>query len=225
LEGRDGAGLAVTLTVNGLAPAGRHWGKGPLKAGDVLVLSRPIGTGVLFAAAMAGLPCGPWLDGALEQLEQHQGELVPLLAAHGCRACTDITGFGLLGHLGEMLAAVATSAPEGAAQPPLVVELDGAAIPVFPGALELLAEGQASSLAPANAEALALLGERVRWVGGEPLSLARQGLLIDPQTCGPLLAALPADQAPEALRALHGAGFREARVIARVRAQPRGLSG
>jgi selenide,water dikinase len=225
LEGRDGAGLAVTLTVNGLAPAGRHWGKGPLKAGDVLVLSRPIGTGVLFAAAMAGLPCGPWLDGALEQLEQQQGELVSLLAAHGCQACTDITGFGLLGHLGEMLAAVATSAPEGAAQPPLVVELDGAAIPVFPGALELLAEGQASSLAPANAEALALLGERVRWVGGEPLSLARQGLLIDPQTCGPLLAALPADQAPEALRALHGAGFREARVIARVRAQPRGLSG
>ncbi len=219
LEGRDGAGLAVTLAVNGLAPETRHWGKGPLAAGDVLVLSRPIGTGVLFAAAMAGLPCGPWLDGALARLERDQAALVPLLAAHGCHACTDITGFGLLGHLGEMLSAGTTAEQRAETPPSLVVELDGEAIPAFPGALELLADGQASSLAPANAEALALLGGSVRWVGAEPLTRAREGLLIDPQTCGPLLAALPRERATAALRALHEAGFAEARVIARVRSR------
>jgi selenide,water dikinase len=222
LEGRDGAGLAVILTVNGLAPGSRHWGKGPLAAGDVLVLSRPIGSGVLFAAAMAGLPCGPWLDGALVHLEREQAALVPLLAAHGCHACTDITGFGLLGHLGEMLSAAPTQTPPVSPPPRLVVELEGAAIPAFPGALELLAEGRASSLAPANAEALPLLRRSVRWVGVEPLTPAREGLLLDPQTCGPLLAALPGERATAALRALHQAGFPEARVIARVRSEPEG---
>ena len=222
LEGRDGAGLGVTLTVNGLAPATRNWGKGPLRPGDALLLSRPIGSGVLFAAAMAGLPCGPWLDGALAHLEQDQSGLVSLLAAHGCQACTDITGFGLLGHLGEMLAcSLASSGSGGETDGALVVDLDGLAIPVFAGALKLLAEGQASSLAPANAEALSLLRGAVRWIGSEPLPPSLAGLLIDPQTCGPLLAALPADQAPAALRALEGAGFGQARVIARVRANPR----
>jgi selenide,water dikinase len=220
LEARDGAGLAVTLTVNGLVPGNRHWGKGPPGAGDALVLTRPIGTGVLFAAAMAGVPCGPWLDEVLPQLEQDQSALVPLLAAHGCRACTDITGFGLLGHLGEMLADAPPTATDSAGWvAPVVVELEGAAIPVFPGALELLAQGLASSLAPANAEALTLLGDRVRWIGPEPLPSSSAGLLIDPQTCGPLLAALPGDRASAVLEALHGAGFPLARVIGRVHAR------
>ncbi|MEB3319303.1 MAG: selenide, water dikinase SelD [Cyanobacteriota bacterium] len=217
LEGRDGAGLAVIVTVNGLAPATHHWGKGPLRPGDALLLSRPIGSGVLFAAALAGQPCGPWLDDALVHLEQDQSVLVSLLTAHGCQACTDITGFGLLGHLGEMLASSqAPPNPAGSIRGSVVVELDGWAIPAFAGALELLAEGQASSLAPANAEALALLQGAVRWIGPEPLPPALAGLLIDPQTCGPLLAAVPGDQAPAALDALHRAGFGQARVIGRV---------
>jgi selenide,water dikinase len=119
-----------------------------------------------------------------------------------------------------MVRAAALSTSEGAAPRNVVVELEGAAIPVFPGALDLLARGQASSLAPANGEALELLQESVRWVGAEPLTRARRGLLIDPQTCGPLLAALPGGQAEDALNALHEAGFTEARVIARVRSQP-----
>jgi selenide,water dikinase len=225
LEGRDGAGLAIMVTVNGLASAAHHWGKGPLRPGDALLLSRPIGSGVLFAAAMAGHACGPWLDDALAHLEQDQSGLVSLLSDHGCQACTDITGFGLLGHLGEMLAcSLVPPNAVGSTQGPVVVELDGLAIPAFAGALELLGRGQASSLAPANAEALALLGGAVRWIGPEPLPPALAGLLIDPQTCGPLLAAVPGDQAPAALAALHGAGFGQAKVIGRVQAAaaPRG---
>jgi selenide,water dikinase len=210
LEGRDGAGLALALTVNGRVAPAAHWGKGPLRPGDALLLSRPLGSGVLFAAAMAGAAVPAWMEALLEALQRSQAPLVPLLAAHGCGACTDITGFGLLGHLGEMLDA------SGAG---VAVELESAAIPAYAGALELLERGFASTLAPANAAALALLeGGAVRLVGAEGLAApaALAGLLIDPQTCGPLLAALPAAEAPAALVAMHRAGFGAAAVVGRV---------
>jgi selenide,water dikinase len=208
LEGRDGAGLALALTVNGTVAPEHFWPKGPLQSGDLLLLSRPIGTGVLFAAAMAGVAEATWLDGALALMQQSQAELVALLQAHGCRACTDITGFGLLGHLGEMVAAAGPGIASAG------VELDGSAIPALAGCLELLEQGHASTLAPSNASALALLDGPIRLKA--PLSAAQQALLIDPQTCGPLLAALPAEQAPDALAAMRGAGFAQAAVIGRV---------
>jgi len=212
LEGRDGAGLAVSLSVNGTAVPADHWPKGPLAADQVLILSRPLGSGVLFAGAMAGAARPAWIDGALARMQQSQAELVPLLKRFGCRACTDITGFGLLGHLGEMLAAGPAT---------LAVELDGAAIPALPGALELLVQGHASSLAPANARALGLLEQRIRLS-----ATARPGLhqlLIDPQTCGPLLAAIPAGNASACLEQLAALGFGEARPVGRVVATAQGL--
>jgi selenide,water dikinase len=205
LEGRDGAGLALALTVNGLAPAGRHWAKGPLQPGDALLLSRPLGTGVLFAAAMAGAARPRWIEAALAAMDRSQASLVALLARHGCRACTDVTGFGLLGHLGEMIGE------------DVVVRLDGEAVPALPGALELLEQGHASTLAPANAVALGLLGGPVRLADAAgAATAARQALWIDPQTCGPLLAALPAERTPAALDELHRAGFGDAALIAQV---------
>ena len=217
LEARDaraGSGLSLMLTVNGSAPADRLWPKGPLQAGDALILSRPLGSGVLFAAAMAGAAKPQWIDQALTVMQQSQAPLVELLAAHGCRACTDVTGFGLLGHLGEML----SCSPANTA-----VQLDAAALArlALPGALELLAAGHASTLAPANAGALALMEQgRVSLIHAaapsspEPATLWQ--LLIDPQTCGPLLAALPAGRAEAAVSTLHQHGFGQAAVIARV---------
>ncbi|MEX0589003.1 MAG: selenide, water dikinase SelD, partial [Cyanobium sp.] len=214
LEARDGqdtqdrpgslGGLSLVLSVNGTAPAERHWGKGPLCPGDGLVLTRPIGTGVLFAAAMAGAAQAQWIDAALIAMQQSQAALVEVLARHGCRACTDVTGFGLLGHLGEMLAA----------SPNCRATLNTAAIPALPGALGLLEQGFASSLAPSNASALALLEERVQLQGHA--DAARRALLIDPQTCGPLLAAIPANQINAALGDLHQAGFPQAAAIGQV---------
>jgi selenide,water dikinase len=217
LEGRDGAGLAVALTVTGLAPADRFWPKGPLRAGETLVLTRAIGSGVLFAAAAAGAARPEWIETALDTMETSQAVLLELLAAHGCRACTDITGFGLLGHLGEMLAGAA---------PGTRVRLEATAIPAMAGALELLEQGFASTLAPANARALALLDGPVELVESDMGSdaaasagrQARRALLIDPQTCGPLLAALPAETADAAVAALQRAGFSAARGIAQVTA-------
>jgi selenide,water dikinase len=221
LEGRDGAGLALALTVNGRVDPGRHWLKGPLREGDDLLLCGPLGSGVLFAAAAAGAARPSWIDAALETMQRSQAPLVELLAAHGCQACTDVTGFGLLGHLGEMLAASGVAAgglPGEGLSPPETVRLDASSIPAFDGALELLDQGWASSLAPANGRALALLEGPVRLVGESAAAL--EALLIDPQTCGPLLAALPADRAGAALAALHRAGFSEAALIGRVLGAP-----
>lgn len=204
LEGRDGAGLGLSLAVNGAVLPQRFWPKGPLAAGQVLLLTRPIGTGVLFAAAMAGAAKPGWLDAALAVMQQSQAPLVELLAAHGCQACTDVTGFGLLGHLGEMLG------------PGQRVAFDPDAISALPGALELLEQGTSSSLAPANARALALLDVPGPITLNRAATAAEQQLWIDPQTCGPLLAALPAAAAQGALEAIRAAGFPQAALIGRV---------
>lgn len=218
--GMPSAGLALALTVNGTAPAAGHWPKGPLRAGDALILTRPIGTGVLFAATMAGATQPDWLDGALAVMQQSQAELVELLHAHGCHACTDITGFGLLGHLGEMLQAPHEAEPAAAETRAtgLPVTLNADAIPALPGAIELLEAGYASTLAPSNARALALLDRDVELVGSRAGQASLQALLIDPQTCGPLLAAIPATQAPGAVQALRAAGYPEAAVVGSVAA-------
>lgn len=202
-------GLSLALSVTGRSEPGRFWAKGDLAAGDRLLLSRPIGSGVLFAGAMAGAAEPEWLDGALDVMAQSQQPLVELLAAHGCRACTDVTGFGLLGHLGEMLKAAAE---------PLRVELEPQALPAFSGALELLERGFASSLAPANRSAWVEL-ETGR-VQAAALKAPLRELLIDPQTCGPLLASMPAEAAEAALAAVRTAGFPWAALIGTVLAAP-----
>ena len=217
LEARDGAGPSLALTVQGPVVVGDPWPKGPLQPGDALLLSRPVGSGVLLAAAMAGAADAADLDALLAGLQGSQAPLVALLAAHGCHACTDITGFGLLGHLGEMVAL----------SPGLRVHLDPEAIPAWPGSLALLRRGFASTLAPANARALALLGGPIRLVSTDAEALAepekgsqaaaRRDLLLDPQTCGPLLAALPGERAAAALAALQQAGFAQAAVVGTVR--------
>ncbi|QPN60709.1 bifunctional NADH dehydrogenase FAD-containing subunit/selenide, water dikinase SelD [Synechococcus sp. CBW1002] len=204
-----GQRITLVLTVNGVAPPEQLWPKGGLSPGDQLLIMKPIGSGVLFAAAMAGAARPEWIAAALAEMQRSQADLVPLLARHGCRACTDITGFGLLGHLGEML-----GIGRGEGPPPLAVRLRAAAVPALAGALELLEEGFASSLAPDNAAALATLDGPIRL--DQPAPGSPLGLLIDPQTCGPLLAALPAAQVADALEALAATGFEQASVIGEV---------
>ena len=184
------------------SPSHSLWPKRGLQAGDQLLLSRPLGTGVLFAAAMAGATTPTDLDTALTQLQTSQHPLVEQLAALEQRhpgqfhAATDITGFGLLGHLGEMLGDTGEN-PE-----PLQIQLDASCIPALPGALALLAAGHASSLAPANRHAWSLLDPPA---AGQPAPVCldlgehKTGskshwslleLLVDPQTCGPLLISV-----------------------------------
>ena len=194
-------GLQLVLSVQG-SPRHSLWHKRGFQSGDQLLLSRPLGTGVLFAAAMAGAATPADLDTALTQMQTSQHKLVEQLTAleqqhtGQLHAATDITGFGLLGHLGEMLGDTAKD-PE-----PLQIQLDARKIPALPGALTLLSAGHASSLAPANRRAWSLLNPQA---AGQPapvcLHLGEQKargksywalleLLVDPQTCGPLLISV-----------------------------------
>ena len=184
--------LQVSLSVTGETPPGQQpWGKGGIQPGDHLLLSRPIGTGVLFAAAMQGAGYASDLDRALAQMQTSQHDileqLLNLQEQHPCciHACTDITGFGLLGHLNEMVAA----------SNPVTIELWIDQIPLLPGASALFHAGITSTLAPANRRALATLSNQVRAIKAgrdqsNSLNPAQETVLIDPQTCGPLLISV-----------------------------------
>jgi len=182
-------GVQVALTVNGNSTQS-PWLKSRLQAGDALLISRPLGTGVLFAGGMSGATKAADLNAAIKNMVTSQHTLLKQLqpVRGDIHACTDITGFGLLGHLGEMLQN----------NPELTIELEGSAIPAYPGALELFERGISSTLAPSNRAAW-------RWLEGpvqlrDHASPALLELLVDPQTCGPLLLACTSEAAAQLTR-------------------------
>ncbi len=206
----EGAELVIGFTVTGVVPEGSALRrKGGARAGDALVLTRALGTGTVLAALMAqarvpGLILGEAVAATFAAMTRGQGPGARLVAAQA-RAVTDVTGFGLAGHLMEMVEASGVGA---------VVSLG--MVPLLPGAAALAAAGQASSLAAANRAALA---GRIT-VPDDP----RTGLLWDPQTCGGFLAAVPADVAPALVAALREAGEVGASVIGEVVAGPAGIT-
>jgi len=174
--------------------------KGGLNPGDVLVLCKPIGTGTLLAAHSRLQARGRWIDAALESMQVSNRDAGTCFAAHGVRACTDVTGFGLLGHLVEMTKPSAVDA-----------EIDLARIPILEGALEMARAGMASSLQPANVRLQRAIRD-AEHAKGDP----RFSLLFDPQTAGGLLAGVPAERADACIAALRVAGYAHAAVIGRV---------
>jgi selenide, water dikinase len=189
----EGAELTVGFTVTGTGE--RVIGKAGARPGDALILTKPLGSGVILAAEMAavrvpGLLLGEVWAGCIAEMLKAQGTAAAVLAPVA-RAMTDVTGFGLAGHLLEMLEASGVAAE---------LRLDD--VPLMPGALALAEAGVGSSLLPAN---LAALGGRLT---GE--IAAGGALLADPQTAGGLLAAVPEELAVELVAALRAAGHKAA---------------
>jgi selenide, water dikinase len=195
----EGAELALGFAVTGRTRPGRLFRKGGLRAGDRLLLTKPLGTAVILAAEMRGLAAARDVGTAIEAMLQPAAAASACLASHGATACTDVTGFGLLGHLVEMLAASATPELKVGAR------LDPGSIPALDGALALLAGGLTSSLHSANVSALAALG-----TGAMECNPALAALLVDPQTAGGLLAGVPAERAMPCLDELRRLGYRAA---------------
>ena len=193
----EAAELALGFTVTGSVAADAILRKGGLRPGDRLILTKPLGTGTLLAAGMRGQARARWIERALGVMQQPSGPAASCLRAHGATACTDVTGFGLIGHLGEMVEASGVAAV-----------LDPHAVPVLDGALETLAAGLFSTLHAAN-------GRAGRLVDPPPDGHAnpRTALLFDPQTAGGLLAGVPASHAYVCLDALRAAGMRDAATI------------
>jgi len=208
----EGPELSLGFAINGLVdmdaqgqPVQLMRKTGAL-AGDALILTKPLGTGTLFAAHALGRARGRWVEAALDSMAQSSQGAAHTLAQFGAHACTDVTGFGLLGHLVEMLQT-----------PGLGAQLEMASLPVLDGALASLQGGIFSSLHSSNAQqsrAIAAGAGKEADLGSEA-SLRRE-LLFDPQTAGGLLASLPWDRAQACLQALRLQGYTQCALVGRV---------
>jgi selenide,water dikinase len=186
----EGPELAIGFTVNGELERERLLHKTAVKAGDRLVLTRPLGTGVLFAALMQGGADGRWISTAVSSMLMGNAAAAEIAGQFGVRACTDITGFGLAGHLLEMLQGQSLQA-----------RLQLLSIPLLPGAGVLFSSGYASTLEPGNREAVAGELETQGTVSEDSLKV-----LFDPQTSGGLLLAVEPSKVSSLIKALTEAG-------------------
>ncbi len=173
----EGSQLTIGLSVNGLIQQD-PWSKRSLQDGDVLLLSKPLGTGLIFAGAMQGYGKGEWQTQAIASMLLDNQESMQVAQKFSVHAATDVTGFGLLGHLLEMLKGTGMGA-----------ELFWSTLPLLQGAKDLAADGMSSSLYEANAS----YESRLRLEGTLPLGWG--AILGDPQTSGGLLVAVPKAEA------------------------------
>ena len=196
----EGAELSLGLSCNGLADPEKLWRKSGMKPGQVLILTKALGTGTLFAANMRLQAKGRWIEAAIASMLLSNQGAADCLRSHGVTACTDVTGFGLLGHLLEMVRASKVA-----------VELEVGAIAVLPGAQETIQKSILSSIHPQNLHVASCIHNHSQ-ISSHPL----YPLLFDPQTSGGLLATVPAEQASTCLKALHVAGYTESRIVGKV---------
>ena len=166
-------GLAVT----GRADPRRLLTNDAARAGDRLVLTKPIGTGLVSTASKQGRAAADALDDAIRWMMRLNREASRVALELGVRCATDITGFGLLGHASHIARASGVT---------LVIR--AAAVPLVGGAREAAERGVGTGGATRNAE---YLETRVSWGSADPVVRA---LLVDPQTSGGLLLAVPADR-------------------------------
>jgi selenide,water dikinase len=202
----EGAETSLGFAVTGYVDRERILPKRGLAPGDALILTKPLGTGTILAANMHARARGAWVDAAVATMLQSSRSAAAILRAHGAKACTDVTGFGLLGHLLEMIG-----------DSPLDVALDLDALPIIDGALETLHAGFPSTLHETNERAAqsALIEDAVTCHACFPL-------LFDPQTAGGLLAGIPRERASACLAALAARGYERSALIGSVLPRGRG---
>ena len=190
------AGFAVT----GLIAREFVMRRAGAKQGDVLVLTKPLGTGIVCFAAQIRRAADEVLSAAIRSMSALNRAAAEAMQKHGAHACTDVTGFGLLGHLAEM---ARTSEVD--------MELAWSEIPLLPGSLDLARAGVIPGATDRNREALSA---QLDIEGG--LDEMALELCHDPQTSGGLLISIPEKRAPQLLAALRDAGVRDAAIIGRV---------
>jgi len=192
----EGVELSFGLSVTGLANREQVMRKSGMQVGDVLILTKALGTGTLFAADMRLKAKGRWIDAALQSMLLSNQQAGFCMHRHGATACTDVTGFGLLGHLVEMTRSSEKS-----------VEINLNSLPIMEGALEMIKTGIFSSLQEQNVR----LRRAIKDPGSSDYKKLHEHkhypLLFDPQTSGGLLAAIPAANAEACLTELKESGY------------------
>jgi selenide,water dikinase len=174
--------------------------------GDRIILTKPLGTGIINTAQKGEMASPEAVQGAEEVMAALNRKAADVMRGFQVHACTDVTGFGLLGHLSEML---------GGGEIGIRVFVD--AVPVLPGAEECASMGLVPGGAHRNRDFYA-----PRIEGGESLSPTLRDILYDPQTSGGLLIAVSEEDAEEILRRLQKEGVKAACIIAEVVAKPQG---
>jgi selenide,water dikinase len=185
----EGAELSIGFSVNGIVDEGAILEKSGLKPDQALILTKAIGTGTLFASDMQHKAKGLWISAALISMRQSNQQALKVLKQHGASACTDVTGFGLAGHLQEMLAASECG-----------VELSLDALPVLTGSEQTI-KTTTSTLHEGNRQSVFAI----------PRSTHQYyELLFDPQTSGGLLASVPEAEWESCVADLLDAGYESA---------------
>ena len=190
------AGFAVT----GLIHPQRIITNAAARPGDRLILTKPLGTGMITFAAQIGRAPRQWLDAATRSMTTLNRRASELMIEHGVHACTDVTGFGLMGHLTAMAAASKVD-----------VDITWDDLPLLPGIPQCMDAGIASGAVERNRESCG------QWlVADDNVEPAMLDVCFDPQTSGGLLLAAPPSAADELLEKLHAAGMSEAATIGTV---------
>lgn len=198
------------LCVNGIVHPDRVITNAGAKPGDALILTKPLGSGVLFNAVRAGKFDYKTLEReTLPTIAALNGTAMEYALNYDVHACTDVTGFGILGHSLEM--ALGSNAH---------IFIDYDSLPFYAGACEMYKRGETTGSNKANRAMVA----RNRLEVSRSLSSAEEELLYDPQTSGGLLLALPADQAGLLLKELHNTGIGVAAWIGEVTDEATGLT-
>lgn len=179
------------------------------RPGDALILTKPLGTGVLFNSVRSGkMTLGDLERDVLPTVAALNGPAMETALKSTVHGCTDITGFGILGHLLEV------AKGSGAR-----VMVEYAALPFYPGARDMYARGETTGSNAANRELVRHhLDMRAR------LGKAEEELLYDPQTSGGLLLSVPHDDAKPLVEALQASGMASAMRIGEVEAGPPGIT-
>jgi selenide,water dikinase len=197
----EGQELLYGLAVTGTVHPDRIWRNAGAVAGDALVLTKPLGTGVVTTAAKAEMADATHLATALRWMSTLNREAAEALHEFQPHAVTDVTGFGLAGHVAEMAEASSVA-----------VEVDLGALPLLPGAIEAAATGLVPAGAGKNRTSVSAVLEIEP--GADEL---RVDLCLDPQTSGGLLAAVAPEHADAVVRKLPGSA-----VVGRVTDGPKG---
>jgi selenide,water dikinase len=196
--------LKYGLSVTGFVHPAQVLTKKNLQAGDRLVLTKPLGTGIVNTVIKAGMASADLVDRVTHLMTGLNRDAAEVMAHFEVNACTDVTGFGLLGHLAEMVCGSGMGARVFSMQ-----------VPVIPEALEFASMGLIPAGAYKNREFRESMIEFA-----ETVALSRQDVLVDPQTSGGLLISVSGNHAAGLITALKDAGVGDAAEIGEVQNGP-----